>query len=226
MLKGEGRFLSRHGNKRSPGHAAGTRLIGRHMMEGKLLKFKTVTIDPSQIFDISKVREAGVSAVVCVKSFMPDGTYGGCIIHLVRDTDYGCEVRSRFWMNNDTEETARVRLEHCICDMGILADSLKNVAREWEELDRGAKTSCKFCHSNAVVKNGLRKYTQYWICKNCGRGFVDNQALPRMKYPYDVMKEAVFDYCTGKSLNDICRYIGQEYNLFPSSSTVLGWFIS
>ena len=38
---------------------------------------------------------------------------------------------------------------------------------------------CKFCGSSDVVKNGTRAGTQYWLCKECGRGFVDNKALPK-----------------------------------------------
>ena len=31
---------------------------------------------------------------------------------------------------------------------------------------------CKFCQSKSVAKNGKRNGTQYYLCKNCGRGFV------------------------------------------------------
>jgi putative transposase len=82
---------------------------------------------------------------------------------------------------------------------------------------------CKFCHSKAVVKNGKRSGTQYYLCKECGRGFVYNKALPRMKYPKEVVARGVYDYYAGKSLSKIRGGIKQQYNLEPSDSTIYGW---
>ena len=83
--------------------------------------------------------------------------------------------------------------------------------------------SCKFCQSTEVVRNGLRKGTQYWLCKNCGHGFVDNHALPKMKYPMSVISKAVYDYYGGMSLNSICEGIGHHYGTKPSDSVVFEW---
>lgn len=82
---------------------------------------------------------------------------------------------------------------------------------------------CKFCGSWAVVKNGKRRGTQYWLCKDCGRGFVDNKALPRMKYPMDIIADAVYDYYAGNSLNKISEGIEHKAKLKPSTSSVYGW---
>ncbi|MFC1995387.1 transposase [Chloroflexota bacterium] len=86
-----------------------------------------------------------------------------------------------------------------------------------------AVTRCKFCNSDDVVRNGHRKGTQYWLCKNCGRGFVDNLALPRSKYPVEAVASALYLYFTGSSLNDIRRHTEQHYKVLPSDSTVYGW---
>ena len=82
---------------------------------------------------------------------------------------------------------------------------------------------CKFCQSYAVVRNGRRKGTQYWLCKSCGRGFVDNKALPKMKYPMDIIADAVYDYYAGASLNKISKGIEDKAHLKPSTSSVCGW---
>jgi len=82
---------------------------------------------------------------------------------------------------------------------------------------------CKFCQSYAVVRNGKRRGTQYWLCKNCGRGFVDNKALPRMKFSIDNIASAVYLYYTGSSLNEIRRHIEQHHNILPSDSTIYSW---
>ena len=55
--------------------------------------------DPSVYFDTSRFSEANVSTVLC-------GTVGfqklplnfGVLIHMIRETEEGCEMRSRFWL--------------------------------------------------------------------------------------------------------------------------------
>jgi len=82
---------------------------------------------------------------------------------------------------------------------------------------------CKFCNSPEIVRNGTRKGTQYWLCKNCGRGFVANKALPKMKYPTEAIGSALYMYFTGSSLNDIRRHVEQQYKALPSDSAIYGW---
>jgi len=82
---------------------------------------------------------------------------------------------------------------------------------------------CKFCDSSHVVRNGTRQGTQYWLCKNCGRGFVDNKALPRSRYPIEAVASALYLYFTGSSLNDIRRHTEQHYKVLPSDSTIYAW---
>jgi len=82
---------------------------------------------------------------------------------------------------------------------------------------------CKFCQSTAVVKNGKRNNVQYYLCKECGRGFVNNKGLPRMRYPTDIVADAVYDYYAGVSLNKIRDGITQKSGLKPADSAIYGW---
>ena len=82
---------------------------------------------------------------------------------------------------------------------------------------------CKFCQSTSVVKNGKRNGVQYYLCKNCGRGFVYNKALPRMRYPIDIVADGVYDYYAGVSLNKIRDGIKQKIGLRPADSAIYGW---
>jgi transposase-like protein len=197
--------------------------FGRNILEGKLLNYKVVSEDPSQIFEIPALIKAGITMVFYAKSYLPDGKPEGRIIHLARDTNYGCEMRSRFWLYNAPEESAQIRLEHYISEHGYLADSLKKFIEEYLKLSHNRVVNCKFCASNNVIKNGSRAGTQYWRCKECGRGFVDNTCLPKMKYSFNIVGKAVYDYCNGKSISDIRKDINKKYKLFPSDSTILGW---
>jgi putative transposase len=82
---------------------------------------------------------------------------------------------------------------------------------------------CKFCQSTVVVKNGKRNGVQYYLCKNCGRGFVYNRGLPRMRYAIDIVADAVYDYYAGVSLNKIRDGIYQKAGLKPADSAIYGW---
>ena len=80
--------------------------------------------------------------------------------------------------------------------------------------------NCKFCGSPNVVKNGTRNGVQYWLCKNCGRGFVDNKGLPKMRYSIDDVASALYQYYTGLSLNEIRGHIEQYSELRTSPEPV------
>ena len=90
-------------------------------------------------------------------------------------------------------------------------------------IDMETGRCCKFCGSTNIVRNGTRQGTQYWLCRNCNRGFVDNDALPRMRYPIKAIASAVYQYYAGLSLNEIRRYIDQQYNFLPSGSAIYAW---
>lgn len=83
--------------------------------------------------------------------------------------------------------------------------------------------TCKFCGSQDVVRNGTRRGTQYWLCKDCGHGFVDNEALPKSKYPMGVVAKAVYDFYAGVSLDNIANGIEQQEGELPSKSTIYEW---
>jgi transposase-like protein len=102
----------------------------------------------------------------------------------------------------------------------VIAGMVTDIATKAISVDM---PKCKFCQSTAVVKNGTRNGVQYYLCKNCGRGFVYNKALPRMRYPIDIVADAVYDYYAGVSLNKIRDGIKQKIGLSPADSAIYGW---
>jgi transposase-like protein len=85
------------------------------------------------------------------------------------------------------------------------------------------RVSCKYCRGRNVVKNGLRNNTQFWLCRDCGHAFVNNQALPKMKYPLDLVVKSVEKYYEGVSLHNISKEISQTAGSLPSISVVYEW---
>lgn len=73
---------------------------------------------------------------------------------------------------------------------------------------------CKFCNSRDIVKNGHRKGTQYWLCKNCGHGFVANKSVPKSRYPTLIHHQKSGDRLLGAWHRRGLKW-GQDENLSP-----------
>jgi putative transposase len=82
---------------------------------------------------------------------------------------------------------------------------------------------CKYCGSSNVVRFGHSKKSQRLRCKDCGRTFLDNEALPEMKTPVNQIAGALSMYYGGMSLNAIRRHLDQQYGNRPSDSTIYEW---
>ena len=86
--------------------------------------------------------------------------------------------------------------------------------------------TCKFCGSTNVVKNGVRSGNiQYYLCRDCGRGFAGNNALEGMKYPPDQIATALRLFYEGLSIDKIRRELDNLYHVYPSDSTVYEWIV-
>jgi transposase-like protein len=189
-------------------------------MKSSGLTFKLV--EPATYLDASKLKTSKM-LIECVDVYQSDQTPHGHIIKLARNTNYGCEAKTHFWLNDCTEEYASSFLEHNIIRWGEFADLLKITIKKFKSMTNKSGIYCKFCYSENVVKNGMRKNGQYWLCKNCGRGFLNNGALSKMKYSFDVITKAVNDYNSGRSLSVIREEVGKTTNSFPSYTTLYGW---
>jgi hypothetical protein len=115
---------------------------------GELQKLRISFREPATYFDAAKLASSGVSAAVCGRvGELEAPIWGGHLIHLVRDTAYGCEMRSRFWLGDVepaelaptpemwrqmlTERMAEGLVKHCHEEMSYLAGFLPELwARE------------------------------------------------------------------------------------------------
>ena len=114
-----------------PGHYIGASHLVKEDMGEMVIKVRIEFHDPAEFFDTSGFEEAKVSAVICGKAYRPDETPDGFVIHFLRDTDYGCEMRSRFWLYEVPDMAGLGLMMHCMEEMGHLADILPELyARE------------------------------------------------------------------------------------------------
>ena len=83
---------------------------------------------------------------------------------------------------------------------------------------------CKYCGSDTgILRYGTYKRVQRWWCKKCGRKFVDNGGLPRMRTPVEQVGLALTAFYSGTSLSKIRAQIDQLYDTRPSDGTIYPW---
>lgn len=123
-------------------YIGGTHIVHEYLAGPPVLyKLKINFQDPAQILNVRKFKEAGVSTAVHARIGMIGlPGYAGKMVHLIRDTLYGCEMRSRFWLGlfqgNDVHNVSDTRKEafndefgarlcqHCHEEMSILGSFL------------------------------------------------------------------------------------------------------
>lgn len=82
---------------------------------------------------------------------------------------------------------------------------------------------CKYCSSNAIVKFGTFEGVQRHWCKDCKRKFADNDALPKMRTPVNVIASALSCYYGGMPLDAIQRHLQQQFGIYYSEMGIYNW---
>ena len=116
---------------KKPGMYVGTGHLVEEQMGPEVLKVMINFHDPAEIFDTSRFAEANVGAVTFGRASDPEGNPHGMVVHFVQDTDFGCIMRSRFWLFEVPDFAGLGLMMHCMEEMGHLADFLPDLyARE------------------------------------------------------------------------------------------------
>ena len=86
---------------------------------------------------------------------------------------------------------------------------------------------CIFCKSYFVVKNGLRKRNirtkQSYLCKNCGRQFVEVDGFERMRHNPKHILRAIHMYNDGMSLFNVQNHLWQHDGVKITLWTISKW---
>jgi len=81
-----------------PGHYIGASHLVHEYLGGELAKLRITFYEPSRYLDVSRFSAGNPSAVVCGRGGFQDKPMDFAhLIHFVRDTKDGCEMRSSFW---------------------------------------------------------------------------------------------------------------------------------
>lgn len=82
---------------------------------------------------------------------------------------------------------------------------------------------CKFCGSENYIKYGKKREKQFYKCKDCNRGFVDNQYFERMKSNPKIICVTLDLYFKGVSFRNIADHLKQCHNLKVHFTTLYHW---
>ena len=118
---------------------------------GPLYKLRINFHEPVELFDPQRYHQSGAMAVCARIGDLTHPVNFARMTHFVRNTDYGCEMRSRFWLgliesrdasvtlsedqiralreSNVNEELARRLHQHATEEMGYLAELLPTLYR-------------------------------------------------------------------------------------------------
>ena len=111
----------------SPGNYIGATHVMKEYMGGEIMKGRAYFRDPSEFFDTSRFDEAKVGAAICADGKSEENVKRAQLIHFARDTEFGCEMRSRFWLFHADETRGAAVMKHCYEEMGHLADFLPDL---------------------------------------------------------------------------------------------------
>jgi putative transposase len=85
--------------------------------------------------------------------------------------------------------------------------------------------ACKWCGSTDIMKYGVRKGVQNYICKACGRVFIAKDAPYHMQTPIEQIGAALNMFYDGMSLSAIANHLKETYNNPVNPSTIYRWLI-
>ena len=119
--------------------------------DGPLYKLRIDFREPSETFDASCYKASGMLAVCARPGLLEAPFHVGRMTHLVRDTDYGCEMRSRFWL--PPLRYRRPRSGRCAPKISMRnspAGCISIASRRWD-------TSPKFCRRSIAVSRSTTR---------------------------------------------------------------------
>ena len=136
-----------------PGHYIGASHLVHEYIGQELFKLKITFCEPSEFFDTSRFKEAKVGAAVCGRvGMLEEEKQLGYLIHFVRNTKYGCEMRSRFWLFDASEDFVRSLMIHNIEEMGNLADLLPDLYAKETARKKSPHSKMKMAKKVKVIK--------------------------------------------------------------------------
>ncbi len=125
------------------------------------------------------------------------------------------------------DEIARqIKPEFTICSKELQVCHAPDAARmEKEHFTEPLPILCKWCGSTDVMRYGIRKGVQEYICRSCHRKFTANNKPYRKQSTVDEIGAALNMFYDGMSLSAIGRHLGETHSHSVNGSTVYRWVL-
>lgn len=85
--------------------------------------------------------------------------------------------------------------------------------------------TCRVCRSNkgVVLYGRNRSNVQRYLCKSCGKVFLEKDTLPKMRITVRQLGDVIGQYYGGMSLKELRRQFEQQHHELPSRSSFDRW---
>lgn len=85
--------------------------------------------------------------------------------------------------------------------------------------------ACKWCGAVDIMKYGVRKGVQNYICRACGRKFAEKDARYHMQTSAEQVAAALNVFYDGMSVQAISRHLKETHNNAVNASTAYRWIL-
>jgi transposase-like protein len=82
---------------------------------------------------------------------------------------------------------------------------------------------CGKCGSIRVVKNGIKRGLQAFVCRDCNHKFTESQLIRGSRYSPEMVSLTLDLYFSGTSLRKTARILNDHFGLTLSNSSVFRW---
>lgn len=132
------------------------------------------------------------------------------------------------WLMNESNKCSLNKSTECtlsVCNAPKLSKSVGAVGLEKQIYTEPQLIACKWCGSTDIMKRGVRKGVQNYICKACGRVFIAKDAPYHMQTPIEQIGATLNMFYDGMSLSAIAIHLKETYNNPVNASTIYRWLI-
>jgi putative transposase len=126
------------------------------------------------------------------------------------------------------------KMEDIVCKLNkepvTLPSSVVTVCQDTAHMEKSHFTeplpiACKWCGSVDVMKYGVRKGVQNYICRACGRAFNEKDAPYHMQTPTEQVGAALNMFYDGMSVESIARHLKETHSNAVNASTIYRWVL-
>ena len=102
---------------------------------------------------------------------------------------------------------------------------MQDVSREFVVAAKTGRMNCPYCKSSRTNFNGRREDKQTYLCRECGKRWMQKGAMGGHSFPPDLIGATIQMYYNGFSLRNVARAIEEQFGIKKdiSPETIRNW---